>query len=227
MENDTYHLNTSHISKSGLDAINHSPAMYKYKYLDGNIMKPTRDMYLGSALHAKFLEPTIYWKLFYPQLTSTERQIIDGQSTSIKSHPAASILLRIGASEVIYLWNDPTTGADCKLKADFLPEKHNVVVDIKRMKDVSKGGFRRSMTRFRYDVQAAFYLDGLAQTNAKDAFIFICVEPTPPFRVAVYQADNQMIEKGREQYKENLKTYVECQKSGQWPSYQNSKILTL
>lgn len=226
MQNDTYHRDTSRISKSGLDAVDHSPAMYKYKYLDGNRSTPTRDMYLGSALHAKYLEPSIYWGEFYPELTPEERRIIDGQSASIQSHPAASRLLHIGSREVLHLWTDQTTGAECKLKADFLPEQFNVVVDIKRMKDVSKSGFRRSVRQYRYDVQAAFYLDGLSQTNPKDAFIFICIEPTHPFRVAVYQADDRMLQEGREQYLENLHTYVNCKSSGKWPAYQDAKILT-
>lgn len=227
MNNETYHLDTTRISKSGLDAIDYCPALYKSKYLDRTTYEPTRDQFQGTALHAIYLEPSIYWSEIYPQLTPAERRIIDGQKRAIQSHPAASKLLKIGSSEVLHLWTDETTGAECKLKADFLPEQYQVVVDLKRMRDVSPAGFRSSVRRYRYDVQAAFYLDGLEKTNPKTAFIFICVEPTPPFRVAVYQADETMVSEGREKYIDNLHTYVECRRNNVWPAYQNPKITTL
>lgn len=226
MTNDNYHLDTSRVSKSGLDAIDHCPASYKKKYLDLLKPPPTKDMVLGTYLHAKILEPSEYWSNIYPILSSDEREIIDGQHSAIMAHPAAKKLLTAFRAEVLHLWSDEDTGAQCKMKADCLPDKIPVVVDIKRMKDVSLPGFRRSVRQYRYDVQAAYYLDGLSKTNPKDDFIFLCVEPLPPHRVAVYLASDEMITEGREKYKANLRTYVDCKADNHYPSYTSPKIIT-
>ena len=57
------------------------------------------------------------------------------------------------------------------------------------------------------------------QASAPDQFIFICVETTAPFAVAVYAADAEMIERGQEQAMRDLGKLAACCATDSWPSY--------
>lgn len=59
MTNDEYHATTSHISKSGLDLINRSPAHYWARYLDPQRVPepPKKHFIIGSVTHMAILEP--------------------------------------------------------------------------------------------------------------------------------------------------------------------------
>jgi exodeoxyribonuclease VIII len=90
------------------------------------------------------------------------------------------------------------------------------------MEDASPDGFGKSAWNYRYYVQAPFYLDGIlesAESMAFDSFLFIAVEKSPPYNVAVYEAGLDVMQRGREAYLKDLDTYMNCIKSGQWPGY--------
>jgi len=77
---------------------------------------------------------------------------------------------------------------------------------------------------FRYDVQAAWYLDGVNQGFAKgeqmfSTFLFIAVEKEPPYGVAVYQLDEADIQRGREKARHDLETYTQAQTTGVFDAY--------
>lgn len=222
-----YHHDITRISKSGLDAIADCPAVYHSRYLAGSSRQQTRGMQVGTAYHAIILEPAKYYAEIYPTLSHDMHSTVSAMKSATTAHPAARRLLTDGTAEVLHLWTDNTTQAQCKMMADYLPSQHDVIIDLKSMVDVSPSGFKRSCRKYRYDVQAAFYLDGLGATNPKSSFIFICCEAKPPHKTAVYLAPDSMINEGREKYLENLHTYMTCKASGQWPAYTNHKIQTI
>ena len=56
-----YHLDTTRISKSGLDLIQKSPAHYYYRYLSGqHEERSSKALEIGSAVHAAVLEPELF-----------------------------------------------------------------------------------------------------------------------------------------------------------------------
>ena len=87
--------------------------------------------------------------------------------------------------------------------------------------DASSGGFSRSIANFGYEIQAAFYVDGIrAVTGMELPFLFVAVEKEAPHAVAVYRADPEVIEVGRKKYRAALQLLKWCQESGSWPAYQ-------
>ena len=64
MDNQSYHADTSRISKSGLDEIARSPAHYWQKYLapDREFKKQTPALLIGSVFHKLTLEPETFKK---------------------------------------------------------------------------------------------------------------------------------------------------------------------
>lgn len=249
MTNAQYHDDTSRISKSGLDLIHQSPLHYWNKYLNPN-REPQRDtpaLLAGRAVHLAILEPYLFREEFavepilnhrtsqgkadYQTWLSCigDKTVIDLTTydnvmrirDAVYAHPAAAELLQTGAAEQTWFWKDQETGVACKCRTDFLtPDRF--VVDVKTTEDASSEAFGRSSAKYRYHVQAAYYTDGLVDNGyVPEGFIFIAVEKAPPYAVAVYYAQNHIIEAGRLIYRKDLATYKECLISQTWPGYGN------
>ena len=154
---------------------------------------------------------------------------IHGMRDAVMAHPAASALLtRIpGRAEQSIYWIDPITGVLCRCRPDWWRDD-NLPIDLKTTEDASPEGFARSIAKFRYEVQAAFYLDGIEAATGKRPknFVFIAVEKKPPHAVGVYVLDAETLEIGRGLYREDLATYAKCAQADQWPGY-GDKIQTI
>ena len=132
-------------------------------------------------------------------------------------------MLEEGIAEKTIIWDDLATGAPCKARPDFVTQRmgSTFIVDLKTTEDASPRGFSRSAYKYRYHVQAAFYLDGYEQAHGvtPEAFIFIAVEKNPPYLVACYIYGPEDLSLARETYRANLATYLECRNSNSWPGY--------
>jgi hypothetical protein len=96
------------------------------------------------------------------------------------------------------------------------------LVDVKTCCDASIEGFARVIANLSYDVQAAFYIDGIRRVTGltPKQFIFIAVEKDAPHMTAVYTASNEMIAIGREKYRGALQLLKWCTQHKHWPGYQ-------
>lgn len=164
------------------------------------------------------------WDAMHPgklRITSAEYDVVQHIADAVRRHPAASYLLD-GPKEVerTIIWDEIVTGAPCKMRPDCLPRLVDCIVDLKFAEDASPEGFARMVMNYDYDWQAAFYLDGMdAIYESKEVFIFIAAEKVPPYAVGVYQTPPEVINKGREKYRQACARYVECLATGVWPAY--------
>lgn len=156
---------------------------------------------------------------------------IDAMIESIKKHNGASQLLARGHAEMSCFWVDTETGIECKCRADFLRdagspfdgniERLAAIVDVKTTTDASADSFARAIATLGYDVQAAFYQDGLkAVTGRTIPFFFVAVEKDAPYAVAAYEASEEVIEVGRRKYRGALQLLKWCRENDRWPAYQ-------
>jgi exodeoxyribonuclease VIII len=108
-----------------------------------------------------------------------------------------------------------------KCRPDAIIGPLNLIIDLKTTDDASPKAFGRSAMKYRYDVQAAFYIDLYeAHYNCKcEGFIFIAVEKTPPFGVGVYVIEDEDIERGRVKYKPDLERWREAKANNKWTGY--------
>jgi len=159
-------------------------------------------------------------------ISAEQMQAITGMASSVNQHLGAVRLLKYGLAESSGFWIDKQTEIHCKFRPDFqtLDEKSKGIigiVDVKTCIDASAEGFARSISNFGYDVQAAYYTDGLYElTGFHVPFTFIAIEKEPPYAVAVYQASDNMIEVGRKKYQAALQLLKWCQENNSWPAYQ-------
>jgi exodeoxyribonuclease VIII len=236
------------LSKSRLDLINRAPALYKRKYIDGiDDATESPALILGQAVHCRILEPAEFgkrftiapaldrrtkdgkekWENFLQQseglkvLTKEQDEIIEGINHAIYQHPAASYLLGLaGDSEIMENWTDEISGLPCRGIFDRLTS-NSLLIDIKTTDDASPKGFARSVVKYRYHVQTAFYMDGFKASRGTECegFFFIAVEKAPPHLVAVYYLTAEDIERGREQYRKDIETFTACLNSNDWHGY--------
>lgn len=240
MNNREYHADPA-IGKSMLDAIARSPRHYWARHIDPNRVEqpPTPAMVLGSAFHALLLEREVFeaeyvaapavdrrtkagkeaWAALEASgktvLAEDDIRALTGMAASVLEHPAASRLMGLpGRAEVSLFYEDGATGLRCKCRPDWLTES-GVIVDIKTTQDASPEAFRKSAYNFRYDVQAAHYTAAQPGTG----FVFIAVEKTPPYAVAVYEADDAVMRSGYQRRRDNLDRLAECLQRDEWPGY--------
>lgn len=239
------------VSKSDLDWIcpPRTPAHYKAKQ-DGLIAnEQTPAMRLGSMLHHVILEPgSVDWVVkpegmnfatkdgkawrdaqTKPIISQDEANMIGGMRDSVYRHPGAKRLLEAAQGKTeICLFADDDNGVLRKGRLDALPEGSNAIVDLKTTAVADAvGGMESSMAKFRYHVQAAYYLDLCRLLEIpREKFILICVEKEPPYAVAVYSIDDLAIEAGRLEYRRDLHLLRHCMAEDHWPGYPE-EILSL
>jgi len=233
---DTEYRKARGITQSGLKTAI-TPAHYK-AMLDAPKQEPTPAMIFGSILHATCLEPHRLaemsvikpdgmkfttkdgkeWKESQTKaiITAEDAANIKGAADALRSHPIAAKFLAF-KKEVSVFATHEETGMKVKGRLDLLGMvgDSTVVADIKTTEDASLDGFSRAITHFRYDLQAAFYMDMTGASN----FVFIAVEKEPPYAVGVYDLDPDSIEVGRKTYARRLLAIKEAQQSGKWDAY--------
>lgn len=150
-----------------------------------------------------------------PDVSESELVEVLAMRDAVGSHPGAQWLLNQSeaAAERSFWWIDRRTGLPCRCRPDWLcwTDLGWVAVDIKTCRDASKFGFRRTVTRRDYHLQAPFYTDGINQhLDAGVAkFIFLAVEKvdidrgeTP--KVKLWELEDEFIAAGRREYRSGL-----------------------
>ncbi|MCG7984756.1 MAG: PD-(D/E)XK nuclease-like domain-containing protein [Candidatus Thiodiazotropha lotti] len=247
------YLKEDAISKHGLDQLHQSPSHFLYK--KSNPSAPNSSQALGVAVHALVLEPDSFssqfaiapdvnkrtkvgkaqWTEFEEDnqgktiISQDDYETARSMSTNVLNHSRARILLASGIPEVSLLWKDEETEVNCKGRVDWICEKRNVLVDLKTTRNASPKEFARDCGKYRYHCQDAFYTAGVQASGLdKPDFVFICVENTPPFDVAVYTLDEPSRNAGHEAIFKDLQRYAECKKNNRWPGYpQNIQVLNI
>jgi exodeoxyribonuclease VIII len=239
MDNATYHADPA-VSASHLHAIARSPFHYWARYINPDRItpEPTAAMRLGSLVHCAVLEPD---ELLQRYGVAPDRRTKEGKAAaaamaaagieavseadmtlalsmaaSVRVHPAAAALLKQGKAEQSFWWDDSDTGLRCKCRPDWY--HGTTVVDLKTTTDASPAGFAKSVATFRYHTQASHYLSGL---HGAERFVFIAVEKTAPYAVAVYELDAEAMAAGNELRRRDMRMIADCHATKEWPGYGN------
>ena len=257
--NEEYHsfsLAIPSISKSGLDLINQSPAVFKQQAIDGLRPPPGRALIIGSAFHAMVLEPELFeaeyavsprvdrrtkvgkqmWAEFieaHPgktHLTEQEARGLQRMQDAVMSHDLASTILNLdGEAEKPIYWRDPKLDVLCKCKPDWLTSD-GIVVDVKTT-GVPIDQWWKSAIKFRYHVQDAWYSRGVEQMLGIEnpRFLFIVVEKGDygPNHVGVFELASEPREEGARLADANLATFANCIETNQWPGTYDTQQLPM
>ena len=242
-----YHADAHAVSKSQLDDLDRSPAIFYAKNRDPMRParpKPTAAMNTGNLAHCAILEPehfddryivgpdvdkrTKEWKEFAAStvktiITPADTEQVFAMAQSLKKITPVANMMASGEAEVSAYWTDPATGVQCRCRPDWVSNFSGEVflLDVKTCADASPEGFAKAVVNWSYAKQAAFYSDGYAAASGRrvNGFIFAAVEKTWPYAAAAYVLSDADLEWGRNQYRANLHAYAECMKTNVWPGY--------
>lgn len=146
----------------------------------------------------------------------------------------AGWLLR-GRRELSIIWDDPKHGVRCKARLDVMgdqgPDGMPFVCDLKTTGaefGAREMDFSRTVSRYRYYVQAAMYLRAAALVDKRvDNFWFLVVESRPPHACNFMRIGRGSIEAGDALVSKALRDYAACSASETWPGYKGGNTIEI
>ena len=241
ISNPVYHGRKTHLSSTNIRTFKKNKKQFKYS-LSHDLVKQTKAMVDGSAIHAFLLERAVFDSDFAIKpadmrlntkegkkwaIDNKNKIIIDSElgsnlfeiEKSVLNSPAKLIYNKSGQSELSYFWDDLGL-VKGKCRPDWISDDGNIVVDIKTTTYASPKGFQKSIANWGYHLQLGWYLRGLQKLGlpAKE-FIFIAIEKTPPFSVGVYRANKDMITYANDEINNLVYDIDESLKSDDFPDY--------
>jgi hypothetical protein len=128
-------------------------------------------------------------------------------------------------TETSICWDETVNGIviPCKARIDFLAEFDGfglVACDLKSTLDASPGEISKSIFKYGYYRQAAWYMRALAAAGLDcRLFVFIFVEKSAPYLVSPVKLPEQAYIKGYDECQQALELYASCVKADYWPGY--------
>jgi hypothetical protein len=246
MPGDEYHApQLGRISKSALDQVAQSPLHYYHWLANGRSDTPA--LRFGRAFHMAVLEPELFaytyacepdfgdcrrtankqaradWRAEHADhehISADDWTATLEMRAALERHPLASRLLSDGRPELTVRWRDEETGLPAQMRADYYLEKHATIVDIKSDLCASAATFRRTVATRRYHVQDALYRAGATAAGLPaEHFVFVVVEKSAPWAVAIYELDAEASGRGHQLMREDISTLADCLERGEWPGY--------
>lgn len=141
---------------------------------------------------------------------------------AVWANDTAAALFEDGLAERSGYWQDEPTDIRLRFRPDWLTmlDEQVVCADVKSTVSADPAEFARSVLKFGYHAQAAWYLRGLVAHGIDDArFLFVCVEKTPPYPVSVIELDADAIAEGALMNRRAIDLYARCVEADIWPAY--------
>lgn len=159
---------------------------------------------------------------------------VRAMADALRAHPLASILFAPGSGrpEQSLFWADRQSGVDRRARLDWLPHAtagRMLLPDYKTSLTVDEDELRRTIHRYGYHQQAAWYLDAVTALGLADVarFLFVFQLKTPPYLVRVVEPDELALRIGRDLNRQAIDLYAKCVATGQWPGFDDVTLIGL
>lgn len=140
-------------------------------------------------------------------VTQEDLQVMQSCLASLHQSERAKQYLENGRYELTVIWIDPDTGLKCKARLDCFQQPNNRITDLKTTLELSE--FGKSIGKYQYDRQAAFYMDGANEAGLEVLeFCFVAVENNAPFDCSSAPLEPNAIDEGRAKYQRCLANRV-------------------
>ncbi len=138
------------------------------------------------------------------KLTANAYAQLLAMKNRLTNHEEARALIEGGKNEHSLVWREPHSGLMCKARPDVWHE--DIIVDLKTCEDANPRKMAYEMRDRGYHIQAAMIRDGIQQLTGKtiNNFVLLCVEKKYPYAIAIYFISRDAIERGKQEYVENL-----------------------
>lgn len=236
--------------------------LYKWSIRDGD-EPPTDAQRIGTLLHLALLEPEKYAarvviakkfdrrtkegkagaKAFEASLAPdaivvdvNEKKQIEAMAISVMSDDMAGPILRSSTmrKELTGYFTCSLTGVRCRIRLDgYDPSGDRLIIDLKTTEDASDEAISKTIWNWRYDVQAATYLEGamvidkIPMSEPVPLYVWIFVEKAPPYACVVRFPDEDMLERANADRVAAMRRLKECIVANKWPGYPAAKSIGL
>lgn len=256
MANEDYH-STPAVSNTVLSSIARSPAHCFALHVaeDRRKQATTPAFFAGTLAHCAILEPAALldrymlkpegldlrtkagkeWRDALPAgvltINADEYATALAQRDAVRAVPELAELLAEGVAEVSAFWRDDETGLQCKCRPDWvhtLSDGRVILVDVKTTVDASPQQFSRSVWKYGYHRQAAWYSAGYARAAGVEVagFVFAAVTSSHPFIGAAHTLDDDYMRIGQDECRRLLDEYADCKLTGRWPAFPGMNLLS-
>lgn len=244
MPADVYHAIPA-VSSSWLKTWLNSTPAHAQEPMDPN--KPA--LRLGTAVHARILEPGAYTDLIAVQPDVDRRTsagkaayadwletvgnkcVIDADQQVIVDGIAARVWSMRSCVEVITACSDrelsivaEVYGTVAKARLDMYDPEAGVYIDVKTTSD-TVSEFGRQCWNLHYPVQLAHYraVARAAGLNIERMGFLVC-ETKKPFGCQVMMMPNEVIDMAEAAVEAGCKAWSACRESGEWPAYEDKVV---
>jgi PDDEXK-like domain of unknown function (DUF3799) len=178
----------------------------KAQFAGKTIWYSQQAMSFGKALHEVLETPDVS----QAPVQGVDNQLIKQLADKVTASSEKQAWLEEARREEVIEFTDATTQLACKARLDvFSPdfsEGTYTVVDYKTTSARNRMDFIRSCSIYDYDRQAAFYLDGVRQSQpelGEGTFIFVGIQKVEPYDLFFFETrhDSSFIEQGRRKYR--------------------------
>lgn len=197
------------------------PDAFDHHFDDFYMWSPTKGLDTKAAIEARAMNPD---KIL---LTPDHVDKIKHMRDAINRHKlAAHLLAKCDQRELSGVAPDKDLGVVRKIRIDAcqgtgIPGEmwSPYLLDIKTSRNVEK--FHFDVREYKYDIQAAFYLDTDAMITGKprETFIFIVVSNNPPYYARVHWLMPEQVDKARDIYKRRLAALATAFLERRWTAY--------
>lgn len=238
-----YHADRTSLSSSGARKILDCPAIFHFEQQQPPTPKPQYDF--GHVAHGLILGVGLDvvpvdapdWKTKAAQDARKEAhaagkvpllvaEIVKAElmAKRVREHDTAGALLAVGDPEISGYWHDDVNPVRLRFRTDWLHPGRNRIIAVDYKTTAGNGSpakFARTCADYGYHQQAAWYLDGLAETGAGEnaAFLFIVQAKEPPHLVSVCEINADDIDRGRRLNRQAINAYADCVANDEWPDY--------
>lgn len=221
------------------------PAKFQADREAGNL--PTRRMEFGTAAHTRHLGigpkaceiKADDWRSpkrrqeadearaagMIPLLTKDLAKM-EAMTAALAKHRTAARLFAEGSGlpERSLWWQDREFGIMRRARLDWLPHGANglvIIPDYKTTGDASPEAMRRTLARFAYHCQGAWYGAAVQalRPGVETRFVLVAQETDPPYLVACYRLEGRALDEGRYRNRRACEIFRDCTASGVWPGY--------
>ncbi len=248
LSHDEYHSISDALGSTGVKTI-YSKSVAHYKFQEF-VQKVHFDV--GTAVHIAVLEPdkfdnevikcgknrmTKEYKELKKNKQSNQVIVTDIEydkclrirdSVHQKSEINKLLVSDNGQSEISAFAKDPRTKLKLKTRPDraVMGSQSDILLDLKTTQLADEDSVVRSIARYGYHIQEAFYRHvwQLATNKKVSRFVFLFVEKEPPFACCLYEIPESFLDEGIACMNIALDRYKEAEEIGKYPDYPNEVV---
>lgn len=149
--------------------------------------------------------------------------IANAMRNAVMANNTAVDLLTGAKIEKSIFWKHEATGLICKTRPDIWNGR--IVADLKTCNDAGYRGFQLAAYKDGYFLQAAMMYEGLKSIGEPfHNFVYVCVEKTSPYSVALYMLDDDALQFGIDMFHSLMERIAQCFEKNVWPDYGIQKL---